>query len=211
MDYEARLQHLLDTQVKPWVDKLPWQDTHPLRFDASEGYKGNGVIGARAGPIEAIDFPNVAHEMAHAIEILECDRIQALSRPSWGLEIKTVLRIGRESFREPITMQATTRETQVCGIQWRILEMVGHPDVENFANYHAQVLLNWMPDNIMGGKNDAQRLRLRERLIKEAYLQWPAARVEAGWRRVQPKLDAVALLAMKKDDHAAKPRRMGRR
>jgi hypothetical protein len=125
--FEEKQQTLLDERVAPWVAKLPWIETAPVFYDASEGYAANGVMGAKAGPWDSLDFENVAHEMAHAIEILECGRTRAFLRPQWGLDIKTKIHIGHQVFREPVTMQATEREARVCGIQLRLLEMVDHP------------------------------------------------------------------------------------
>lgn len=196
MDFQSRINKLLGTHVQPWVDRLPWQDTHPVHFDASEGYRGGGVLGCKAGPIESIGFDNLAHEMAHAIDIFNCGRIANLERASWGLRIRTRVRIGGRDYEEPVTMQASAREAEVSGIQLRILELVGHPGVEGFAAAQAATLARFMPDHIHGGKNDAERIAARERLIIEGYRQWPAARVQAAWRGVQPRLDALMRLSL---------------
>lgn len=200
-------QHLLDTRVAPWVEKLPWQSDFPVHFDESEGYRGNGVIGARTGPMDCLDFENVAHEMAHAIEILECGRASALARSGWGLRIKSSLEVMGEVFYEPTTMQATEREARVCGIQLRILEAVGHPDAEGFIERHASVLERFMPDYVFGGKSSEERVATRMRLIKDAYHQWPLARVQAAWRAAQPRLEAVRLA---QETKPSPRRRMGR-
>lgn len=210
MPTNKKTQELLDQCVAPWVEKLPWKDTHPVRFDASEGYDGKGVLGSRAGTIDCIDFENLAHEMAHAIEILESGRPQALGIAGWGMHIKTVMRIGWEEIREPITMQASEREARVCGIQMRILDMVDHPTLEGFARRHAEVLTRWMPDYIFGGDTQEERIGTRQRLIEESYRQWPAARIQAAWRAVQPRLELAAQPKPANDEIMPARRRMGR-
>lgn len=186
--FEDRQQALLDEQVAPWVAKLPFTKDAPVLFDASEGYSGNGVMGAKAGPSENINFENVAHEMAHAIEIIECGRMGALKKFQWGLEIKSKIQIGHEVFYEPTTMQPTEREARVCGIQLRILKMVGHPAVKGFEKRHAEVLHSWMPDYCFGGADEKSRIDIRKRLIEDSHKQWPAARVCAAWIAASPHL-----------------------
>lgn len=207
--FEEKQQKLLDDRVAPWVAKLPWAERASVAFDASEGYAGNGIMGAKAGPWDSIDFENVAHEMAHAIEILECGRVSALTRPQWGLDIKTQIHIGHQTFREPVTMQATEREARVCGIQLRLLEMVEHPAKKGFVKRHAAVLHRWMPDSIFGGSNEEERLALRERLIKDAFIAWPQARVASAWMRASQTLESIRTPDLKAQERA-RPRKMGR-
>lgn len=197
MDFQARAQKLLQAHVQPWVDLLPWQATHPVHFDASEGYRGGGVLGCKAGPIESIAFDNLAHEMAHAIDIFSCGRMASLERVGWGLRIRTRVHIGGRAYEEPATMQASAREAEVSGIQLRLLELVGHPAVEGFPARQARTLARFMPDHIHGGRDDAERIATRERLIVEAYHHWPAARVQAAWLGVQPRLEALAQITLK--------------
>lgn len=193
--YEDTIEHLVAKEVAPWVVKLPWQDTHPVSFDGSEGYKGAGVFGARTGPIDSISFKNVAHEMAHAIEIMECGRVSALSQDGWGLRVKSTVNIAGIDYEEPMSMQATEREARVCGIQLRILEIVEHPGLMGFASRQATILAKFMPDWVFGGSTEKERHASRARLIEESHRQWPAARVAAAWRAAQPHILQAALLA----------------
>lgn len=209
--FEEKQQKLLNERVAPWVAKLPWAEQAPVLFDASEGYAGNGIIGAKAGPWDSLDFENVAHEMAHAIEILECGRVRSFEKPQWGLDIKTKIQIGHQVFREPVTMQATEREARVCGIQLRLLEIVGHPAQKEFSARHARVLQRWMPDYIFGGVNEEERISLRERLIVDSFHAWPQARVASAWRRASENLEAIREATLHMNPSlSAKSRRMGR-
>ena len=86
-------------EVLPWLDRWALQGSHPIRCDQSEGYRGLGVLGSRAGPAEALSFSNVAHEMGHALELLEhrplSDVKRRFSKKSWGLTIRSFVVKGR--------------------------------------------------------------------------------------------------------------------
>lgn len=195
LDFRAvhaqKAQALLDQHVQPWVDKLPWASEAPVLFNGSEGYAGAGVLGCRSGPADAISFDNLAHEMAHALEIMETKGARALSKPNWGMRIKNTLYVGNQVFREPQTLQPTMRECRVVGIQLHLLEMVGHPDTQNTIKRYAQILNNYMPDWYMGGDNEEDRLRRRRQIIQESYEAWTPTRVEAAWRQIAPLLAAL--------------------
>ena len=94
--YRSAIERLLQERVAPWVERFPWQAATPLRYDESEGYKGRGVVGCRAGPLDSIGFENLAHELAHAFEILESKGPGALGQPQWGMRIRTRVRVGSQ-------------------------------------------------------------------------------------------------------------------
>ena len=94
----SAIERLLQERVAPWVERLPWQAATPLRYDESEGYKGQGVVGCRAGPLDSIGFEHLAHELAHAFEILESKGPGALGQPQWGMRIRTRVRVGSQVF-----------------------------------------------------------------------------------------------------------------
>ncbi len=180
------IPHLLATKVAPWVTRWEHVSGHPLATDTSEGYTGLGSFGARSGPMSSLDFSNVAHEMAHALERVEAGRSQALATPDWGLRIKSSVTIMGRIYLEPQTAQASRREARVVGIQQRILEMVGHPKAADIQTYMAHVLMEWMPDYFLGG--DTPEARRQDRLdhMQKAYERWTAERVLNVWNQAMP-------------------------
>lgn len=188
----SAIERLLQERVAPWVERLPWQASTPLRYDESEGYKGRGVLGCRAGPLDSIGFEHLAHELAHAFEILESKGPQALGQPQWGMRIRTRVRVGSQVFFEPVTFAPTERECRTTGIQRRLMELVGHPLADTLFDDQAKVLLHFMPDWHQGGTNEAQRLSRRKAVMEEAYQAWPAERVLATWPAVFQALEQAA-------------------
>lgn len=176
---------VLDRDVRPWAERWP----HPVRFDASEGYAGAGVLGCRTGPADSLAFENLAHELAHAFEALDTKGPKALGLPHWGLRIKTRLQIGSQTFFEPVTFQPTERECRVVGIQRRLLEMAGHPAADGLFDYFARVLTSFMPDWTHGGSTTEARWATRRALMEAAHGAWPEDRVRSQWPTVAAGLE----------------------
>ena len=191
------IQSLLDENVAPWVDKLPWQADFPVRFDSSEGYAGDGIMGARSGPMTSISFSNVAHELAHAFEIKTTKGEARLSQKSWGLRIRTCVNFGGQYFFEPVTTQASERECRVAGIQKRIMEMVGHPEADGLFDYSAEVFLRFMPDWIQGGDDRDARKAHRLAVMESSYQEWPAQRLIEEWPAIHAVLFSLEPSPMK--------------
>lgn len=185
-------QTLIAERVTPWVERLPWQSDTPVRYDESEGYKGRGVIGCRAGPMDSIGFEHLAHELAHAFEILESKDAEEVLKPQWGMTIRNRLQIGAQVFFEPLTFEPSQRECRTTGIQRRLLEMVGHPAAETIFDNQARALLRFMPDWHQGGQDEEQRLQRRKALMEGAYQAWPVERVLAAWPAVFQALEQAA-------------------
>lgn len=191
------LDHLLHERVAPWVALFPWQATTPVHYDRSEGYRGQGVLGCRAGPSDELHFENLAHELAHAFEILESKGPEEISKPNWGMRITTELEIGGRIFQEAVTFQATQRECRVGGIQKRLLAMVGHPHAEGLENRLADTLLRWMPDWHHGGKDETERLAHRRQLILKSFEEWPEERILGAWPQIFEALEGARQPALK--------------
>lgn len=191
--YQKKVDALLLEKVKPWAEKLPWYPRTPVLYDGSEGYKGQGILGCRAGPVDGIGFDNLAHEMGHAIEIVQSKGPEGLRKDGWGLSIRSKVQIGSEVFHEPRTLEATRRECRAVGIQIHLLEMVGHPEAKKALSYYPKVLVSFMPDWWLGGDDEKQRVAYRRRLIEEAYQDWTPERVTAAWEAIAPILQARAI------------------
>lgn len=171
---------------------MPLQSDTSGRYDESEGYKGRGVIGCRAGPMDSIEFEHLAHELAHAFEILKSKDAEEVLKPQWGMTIRNRLQIGAQVFFEPLTFEPSQRECRTTGIQRRLLEIVGHPDAETIFDNQARALLRFMPDWHQGGQDEEQRLQRRKALMEGAYQAWPVERVLAAWPAVFQALEQAA-------------------
>lgn len=177
-------EKLMATQVAPWVERWQALTGQPLHADMSEGYLGTGVFGARTGPYSSLSFPNVAHEMAHAIERVASNKPQALHQYNWGLTIKSTVELMGQIYFEPTTAQASRREAAVVGIQHRILEMLGHPDADTLREKMAKILIDWMPDYFHGGKDEQERRQDRLKHMARSYDAWPPERLLSAWNHV---------------------------
>lgn len=102
-------------------------------YGISDYWDGNSftlAFGARAGTFLDINLTNLAHEMAHFVEIDEA----RCSMDGWGLKSPTSLVMGLECIK-PHTMQATARECRVIAHQSNLLEALGFSvDVHMLAN-----------------------------------------------------------------------------
>lgn len=178
----------VEHDVTPWVTRWEALGLQAPRHDGREGYLGDGVLGCRAGPHTR--FENLAHEMAHAIEVLGSGQPSRLKKDSWGMTLNKVT-VMNQTFDDPMTMQPTQRECRVAGIQRRILEMVEAPRQHGFTSRIAQALHDFMPDYHHGGPTAAARLQTRRRLIRKSYDAWPASRVMEQWAVVMATLSAL--------------------
>lgn len=184
MDFDTQYQRLMAAQVAPWAERWEALTRAPLRVDMSEGYNGLGVFGARAGPYSSLNFTNVAHEMAHAIERVAAHKPEALAEYGWGLSIKSATVIMGRSYDTPQTAQASRREAAVVGIQQRLLEMVDHPAAPTLRHTMVKVLMDWMPDYFLGGSTQQKRRKDRLAHMAKAYEAWPPERVLSAWHHV---------------------------
>lgn len=198
----AKAQQRLEKHVTPWVEKFPFQATHPVRYDGSEGYAGQGIIGCRAGPADAIEFDNLCHEMAHAIEISESKGLARLRQREWGMRITSFVTVAGERYYEPRTVEPSRREARTVAIQIRLMELVDHPAVKTRVDYYSDLFVRLMPDWYLGAENEKDRREERKQWIRTALEQWPTERVVAAWQRIQPTLEALA--------HPKPRRRLGR-
>lgn len=190
MDFDTQNQQLMATKVAPWVERWESLSGKPLLVDMSEGYTGFGVFGARTGPYSSLDFTNVAHEMAHAIERLASNKPEALHEYNWGLSIKNSVELMGQIYFEPTTAQASRREATVVGIQQRLLEMLDHPAAPTLRKTMVKVLMDWMPDYFLGGSTEQKRRKDRLKHMAKAYEAWPPERVLSAWHHVVGHLPA---------------------
>lgn len=191
MDFLTTNERLMATNVAPWVERWEALSSKPLHVDMSEGYNGLGVFGARAGPYSSLDFSNVAHEMAHAIERLATNRPETLSQYGWGLAIRSQVEVDGRVYDIPRTAQASRREATVFGIQKRLLEMVGHPDAAYMRESMIKIVMDWMPDYFLGGSNAEECRADRFCHMDRAYQDWPPERVLSAWHHVVTYLPTV--------------------
>lgn len=176
-------QQRLEQDVLPWMGRLALFLPDLPAVSTREGYAGNGVLGARAGP--DIGFEHVVHELAHGFELLESGRPEAFLRRGWGLTIKTRVVIGGENYEHPVTTQASDREARASGIQLRLLQAVDHPAAKGFVRNQSEMLAKHMPDWILGGKTEEERVQHRARVIRQAHTQWSLERVQGCWPQVR--------------------------
>ena len=80
-------------EVEEFIKQIPWIGDK-FKFSDKMGYNGDGVFGCTVA--QDPEFSNLAHEMAHAIEIVNTKRDKFLFSDTWGLRIKS----GVEIFRE---------------------------------------------------------------------------------------------------------------
>lgn len=106
-----------------------------LDVEGSEVRSGWLVLGAKAGPARSVW--NIAHEMAHLIEVEPA----RLLRRGWGLT-QPQMEINGQRVFVPQTAQATRREVRVMGIQARIMTHLGLP----FDFAQAAKFLEHLPD-----------------------------------------------------------------
>jgi hypothetical protein len=172
-------------EIHYFINQLPWLKKS-LKIGAFEGYDGKGTFGFRLAGSDF--FSHVAHEVAHALEIVGTGREKHLFSDHWGMDIKSTIEVAGIPYKEPQTLQATERECRVVGIQKRIMEMAGDPNAEALTGYMAHILLKWMPDWIFGGREKAERLQTRYDLIEIAYKAWDEERIVKAWEQVSAKL-----------------------
>lgn len=98
---------------------------------------GTILIGDRAGPQRHAS--NLAHEMAHLVEI-DDDRMRMWG---WGLKLPEVVVFGQTCV-EPRTMQITAREIRVFAFQANLHRAFGLP----FSYTYCARLCEWLPDTI---------------------------------------------------------------
>lgn len=160
--------------IKPLATVFPWMAHPAFQFNSkTEGFE-NWTFGGRAGP--SIDYFNLFHELAHAIELPE-NKWEAITEHGWPFNVRQRY-IGYDVFDEPLTSQITARECRVFGIQKHIAQQAGmyqklifdkhRNEAITFEEYCVK-LTSWLPDWIMGGSSDEERNQFRLNIINETY------------------------------------------
>ncbi len=161
------------------LSRAPWIRRPGFTWGTHEGFRDYS-FGARAGP--EIGFQHLAHEMAHAIELLGNAELARLHANGYGLRVAQVEILGR-SYDNPETMQATERECRVAGIQMHIMESAGLR-VSSFIDDFAETMVQFMPDWFVGAKHSEARKHQREELIVKSYGSWDRNAVREAWSEV---------------------------
>ena len=121
----------------------PYFTSSVIDFDPKlEGSRNKGdrlVLGGRAGPSSS--FSNLAHEMAHLVEI---DDARA-HMDDWGLRLGTWRSLAGHNWREFRTSEPMRRELRVGAYQWAIHEFFGEDTREKFVRDYAALMSRFMP------------------------------------------------------------------
>lgn len=165
------------TRIERAISRVGWLTQPGFRWDFSEGYR-DGVFGARAGP--EVAFEHLAHEIAHAIELVLCGETRRLGLFGYNLRVKSYLVVAGVRYHEPRTTQPSERECRASGIQMHILEAAGM-STRGFPEKMADTLVRFMPDWHLGGADDSQRRRHRLALIEQAYARWTTDEIVQAW------------------------------
>lgn len=175
--------------VKERLAHLSFINDYNLKYNKHEGYHGNGIFGYGAGP--CLNFENLAHEMAHAMDCLIQNKPGRLRKHSWGLQIRSFQEIMGERYYEPLTMQPTELECRVVGYQKHLMEMAADPAAETITETMADCLYQFMPDYYKGGKTDKQRIQTRIDLIEKSYNSINKFEIPHIWSRISKILYGV--------------------
>lgn len=153
----------------------------PIHFSWTVNQKfedGKLWIGGRAGP--KCDISNLAHEMAHFVEI-DDDRCAITG---WGLRVPEQWVYDRWCF-EPLTNQCTQRECRVAAYQHNLLKWAG---VTRTPKYLVKSFY-FLPDhwNVPGEYHPWNKYRLQwcENLVQSLIVkpEYGFDAFEAEWRR----------------------------
>ena len=193
---DANTKLSMDELAVQLRERLPWLWTPGFGVARIEGYQP-GVFGARAGTFDASVY-NVLHEVAHAIELVGSEPTmwkRRLGQPNFGMRIKSYQTVMGERYHEPKTMQATERECRVGAIQLHLLQAGGYVHV-SFTKKYVEVL-KYMADSYFGGDcilnshdpkkytdGEKEWVRIRTKLLKDAYAQYTPSRVQEVWGEV---------------------------
>lgn len=164
----------MNTVVEGRLKRLGWDLLPHMEWHYGEGLR-DFKFGVRAGP--QYSFSNMAHEIAHAIELTDSEWKRVTS-DDWGLKIRSYVKVGGVRYEEPRTMQASARECRVFGIQKHILEKSGYQLPSDWAEKQGLMLAKYMEDWIMGGDDEKARAAARTKIINDTYQSYNFVQIE---------------------------------
>lgn len=164
--------------VSPYVRLCPRKEGNAVLYTGhdmdDEGYAsflGDGkhpeqlAFGGRAGPWENVNHENLAHEMAHFVEIDE----PRCAMHGWGLRVP-MLRTPWGKDQIPQTYQATLRECRTVAIQANLLHATGIAfEPEDFARS-----FDFLPDYYNVPKGNTKDYKK----VKEYRMRWCVQKIK---------------------------------
>lgn len=150
----------------------------------------NGIFGARAGDCNVF---NLAHEMAHAIQLKDSEFHSRFARfGRFSFPVKTQIVLGRFCY-EPETDQISRRELETMVIQWIMMD---RPDFEKFIKYIAE-LFPFLPDywmfhqEALNGSKSKQFVSFVRTEFEKLLDKWSIENVKERWYNLPLELVAT--------------------